>query len=59
MVDEPRSSPAHPGAANLPDMADDILARFLGHDLQTATLRCMVYLAIACAVFATIAALVR
>ncbi|HUZ72566.1 MAG TPA: hypothetical protein VMU87_06255 [Stellaceae bacterium] len=59
MAQEQSSSSGDAGAAHFLDAADDILARFLGHDLQTATLRSAIYLVIACAVFATIAALVR
>lgn len=49
---------AGPTAGTLPDASDELLSRFLGGDLQTATLRSALYLLIACAVFATIAALV-
>ncbi len=59
MAEEQNSPPGQPGATKLPDAADDVLERFLGRDLQTATLRSGIYLVIACAVFATIAALVR
>ncbi len=38
--------------------ADDLLSRILGHDLQTATLRMVLYVAVISAVAATIAALV-
>jgi hypothetical protein len=41
-----------------PDPSDDLLARLLGGDLQTATLRGALYLLIVAAVFATIAAVV-
>jgi hypothetical protein len=46
-------------AASQPDIGDAILVRILGRDLQTATLRGVVYLAVVCAVAATIAALAR
>lgn len=42
----------------LPDASDDLLARIFGRDLQTATLRSVLYLAAASAVAATIAALI-
>ncbi len=37
--------------------ADDLLARFFGRDLQSATLRMVLYLAVISAVIATIAVL--
>ncbi len=37
--------------------ADDLLSRILGRDLQTATLRMVLYVAVISAVVATIAAL--
>jgi len=46
-------------AGPTPDHSDDLLARLLGRDLQTATLRSALYLLIAAAVFATLGALIR
>lgn len=40
------------------DHADDVLSRLFGSDLQSATLRMVLYLAIVSAVVATIAVLV-
>ncbi|HZT50430.1 MAG TPA: hypothetical protein VFA22_00765 [Stellaceae bacterium] len=45
-------------AGTLPDESDNMLVRLLGRDLQTATLRGVLFLLILCVVFATIAALV-
>jgi hypothetical protein len=42
-----------------PEPSDALLARLLGRDLQTATLRSALYLVIAAAVFATIGVLIR
>ena len=42
-----------------PDASDELLARFLGRDLQRATLMSAAYLVIAAAVFATIGVLIR
>ena len=42
-----------------PDASDDLLARCLGRDLQTATLRSAVYLLVAAALFATVGALIH
>ena len=46
------------GGGNLEDESDGLLSRFLGRDLQGATLRAAAYLAVACAVIATIVVLV-
>lgn len=51
----PRSIPP---SGQLHERSDDWLALVLGRDLQGATLRGMLYLAIAAVVFGTIAALV-
>jgi hypothetical protein len=40
------------------DSADATLARFLGGSLQAATVRMVIYLAILCAIAATVATLV-
>lgn len=39
------------------DHADDLLSRFFGRDLQTATLRMVIYLAVISAAVATVAVL--
>jgi hypothetical protein len=54
-----KTSGAAPAAA-IPfhEASDDFVARFLGRDLQGATLRVALYVAVACVVFATIAVLV-
>ncbi len=46
------------GADALENQTDDLLSRFFGGDLQTATLRMVLYLAVISAVIATIAVLV-
>ena len=58
MADFPSASPS-PAPAALPERSDHILALALGRDLQGATLRLVLYLAIVGAVLATIAALAR
>lgn len=45
------------GDGNLEDESDGLLSRFLGSDIQGATLRAAAYLGIAGAVIATIVAL--
>ncbi len=54
----PPADAAAPGTGTLLQCSDDLLVRLLGHDLQGATLRSALYVVIAAAVFATIAALV-
>jgi hypothetical protein len=45
-------------ATVLEDKADDVLSRLFGHSLQTATLRSVIYLAVLCAIAATLARLI-
>ena len=62
MSDQQAAPPADTAAAAqavlLHVRSDDLIARFLGRDLQSATLRGVLYVVIAAAIFATIAALV-
>jgi hypothetical protein len=46
------------GPRNLPEESDALLARILGPDLQGATLRSVLYLAVAAAMVATIVVLI-
>jgi hypothetical protein len=61
MSDQQAAPPADTAAAQAGPLhvrSDDLIARFLGRDLQSATLRGALYVVIAAAIFATIAALV-
>jgi len=58
MADAPSTSPT-PAPVALPERSDHLLALVLGRDLQGATLRLALYLAILGAVLATIATLAR
>ena len=45
-------------ATVLEDSTDDVLSRLFGRSLQTATLRSVIYLAVLCAIVATLARLI-
>ncbi len=58
MPDEPTPNAAAAPAGLLHERCDDVLARVLGRDLMTATIRLVLLLAVTAAILATIAALV-
>jgi hypothetical protein len=58
MAGPPDSPTNEAAAASLPEQSDEWLARILGRDLQTATLRIGLYAVVACAILAAITWLV-
>ena len=58
MPDEQQSASAAAASPALIERSDELMGRALGGDLQRATVRGALYLLAACAIFATLAALV-